>query len=133
MLHEALYQLLAARDGVTCESLWAAGAHDAVRDELIAFAATDSPPGVPITAAKCVARASDDDAAWAAVQGWMVDSTRPGLAVASLEALDTIGEPRALLLAELAATRISTDARFAPYARARREGSARPAVRAKLP
>ena len=132
MLHEALYQLLASRDGVTCESLWAAGPHDAVRDELIAFAATDSPPSAPITAARCVARAADDDLAWAAVQGWMADPARPGLAVASLEALDVIAEPRAVLLAELAAARIATDARFAPLGRARLEHSGRPTVRAKL-
>lgn len=133
MLHEALYQLLAARDGVTCASLWAAGPHDAVRDELIAFAATDSPPGVPITAAKCVARAADDDLAWAAVQGWMVDPARPGVAVATLDALDVIAEVRAVTLAELAAARIATDARFASLGRSRLEHSARPAVRAKVP
>lgn len=133
MLHEALYQLLASRDGVTCESLWAAGPHDAVRDKLIAFAATDSPPSAPIVAAKCVARAADDDVAWAAVQAWMVDAARPGVAVAALDGLDVIGEVRAVSLAELAATRITTDARFAPLGRSRLEHSARAAVRAKLP
>ncbi len=133
MLHEALYQLLASRDGVTCESLWAAGPHDAVRDELIAFAATDRPPWAPITAAKCVARAADDDVAWTAVQAWMVDPARPGLAVAALDGLDVIGEVRAVALADLAAARIDTDARFAPLGRSRLEDSARPAVRAKVP
>ncbi len=133
MLHEALYQLLAARDGVTCASLWTVGPHDAVRDELIAFAATDSPPSVPMTAARCVARAADDDVAWAGVQGWMADSARPGLAVASLDALDVIGEVRAVALAELAVARISTDARFASLGRSRLEHSERAAVRAKLP
>lgn len=90
------------------------------------------PPWVPVAAAGCVAELGREPVARAAVDRWIADPSRMGLAVAALGRLDALPADVAAPLALAAVARGDGDARFAAWARPLLDASRHDAVRASL-
>lgn len=129
-LEQDVHKRLLVRDGfVGCEALYELGDDLAVRDAILAATVVQRPPWVSMRAAACVVeRAATDEVAYDVVRGWMTDPNLAGFALAAVQGLDLLPEDRAVVIAELAVDRVSTDARFARYAPEHLRKSSHPKV-----